>query len=281
MRNISIIMLLFWFGLGNAQAIRIYYSLDYKIRTSAPERKQVLDILTIKDGVSVFENWKSFQKDSMFISSRELLGVEDNESFTRSMFNKMENYKIVKSNPSEALIYKEHINGIETYTYKESPKMEWKFYTDTMKIEGYECKKATTSFGARDWVAWFSEEIPIADGPYKFRNLPGLILKIYDTQQEYVWTMVGIKHHHKLMLYPNNMMEVQEFAGINITKEQYKRIREQLIKSPMKNMRNHFVVNEDGGSSKEEVEALLRQLADTEKKIIAWLSEHNNEIERQ
>jgi hypothetical protein len=40
-----------------------------------------------------------------------------------------------------------------------------------------ECKKATTNFRGRYWEAWYTEEIPIGQGPWKLCGLPGMILK--------------------------------------------------------------------------------------------------------
>ena len=60
-------------------------------------------------------------------------------------------------------------------------------------ILGYPCHKATTHFRGRDYVAWYTEEIPYPYGPYKFGGLPGLITCIYDTQREHIYTLVGFE----------------------------------------------------------------------------------------
>ncbi|MGC3977437.1 MAG: GLPGLI family protein [Paludibacteraceae bacterium] len=41
--------------------------------------------------------------------------------------------------------------------------------------------------------AWFTPEIPIKEGPYKFSSLPGLILKISDDKNHYIFTCTGIR----------------------------------------------------------------------------------------
>lgn len=60
-------------------------------------------------------------------------------------------------------------------------------------ILGYQCKKANTSFAGRNYTAWFTTEIPISEGPYKFRGLPGLILKISDSEKQHVFTIIAIE----------------------------------------------------------------------------------------
>jgi len=42
-------------------------------------------------------------------------------------------------------------------------------------ICNYKCKKALASDGA---LAWYTEEIPVSDGPDTYSGLPGLILKV-------------------------------------------------------------------------------------------------------
>ena len=55
---------------------------------------------------------------------------------------------------------------------------EWTMYEDsTITVLGMECKKATTNFRGRYWEVWYTEEIPISQGPWKLCGLPGMILK--------------------------------------------------------------------------------------------------------
>lgn len=41
----------------------------------------------------------------------------------------------------------------------------------------YECLLAESDYHGRRWKAWFTPEIPMQYGPWKFHGLPGLILK--------------------------------------------------------------------------------------------------------
>lgn len=56
--------------------------------------------------------------------------------------------------------------------------LQWNIIPDsTNTVLGYECLKAETDYHGRHWTAWFSPEIPVADGPWKLHGLPGLIMK--------------------------------------------------------------------------------------------------------
>lgn len=65
------------------------------------------------------------------------------------------------------------------------PKLKWSLQQEETKIIGkFICQKATTSFRGRDYEAWYTLEIPISNGPWKFQGLPGLILEIYTTDKD-------------------------------------------------------------------------------------------------
>lgn len=68
----------------------------------------------------------------------------------------------------------------------------WQIEKGHKKILNYNCTKAITNFRGRNYEAWFSEEIPIPNGPWKFCGLPGLILEIYDTERIYNFELTGI-----------------------------------------------------------------------------------------
>jgi len=80
------------------------------------------------------------------------------------------------------------------YTYEESnPLFKWKMSAEKMQVAGYSCQKATTHFAGRDYVAWFTFEIPYRDGPYKFSGLPGFIVQIADTESNFLFKLTSFK----------------------------------------------------------------------------------------
>jgi GLPGLI family protein len=81
------------------------------------------------------------------------------------------------------------------FRYKENYPIEfsWQLHNEKKKILNYNCQKATCSFRGRNYIAWFTPEIPLKEGPYKFGGLPGLILQISDEKNEYIFTCIGIR----------------------------------------------------------------------------------------
>jgi len=80
--------------------------------------------------------------------------------------------------------------GVAIYRYEEPiEKFNWKITQQIDTIAGYECQSATCTFRGREYTAWFTKEVPVNAGPYKFRGLPGLIVKLYDKMGDYCWTL--------------------------------------------------------------------------------------------
>lgn len=56
--------------------------------------------------------------------------------------------------------------------------MKWDVDADSVKtVLGYESVFAETDYHGRHWKVWFTPEIPVSEGPWKLRGLPGLILQ--------------------------------------------------------------------------------------------------------
>lgn len=93
-----------------------------------------------------------------------------------------------------------------TNSYKVIEEMDfgWKIDNSAKKsILGYSCTKATCSYAGRNYEAWFTTEIPISDGPYKFSGLPGLIVKIADDKEEHTFELQEVKNvKSKAMYFP-------------------------------------------------------------------------------
>lgn len=49
-------------------------------------------------------------------------------------------------------------------------------FSEYKSIFDYKCQKAIINYGERIFEVWFTEEIPLSDGPWKLKGLPGLIL---------------------------------------------------------------------------------------------------------
>jgi len=81
------------------------------------------------------------------------------------------------------------------------PDFIWKIDNSKIKkILGYDCIKASTNFRGTDIVAYFTTEIPYPYGPFKFKDLPGLILEVYNINENdnFHWSAIRIKYPYEV-----------------------------------------------------------------------------------
>lgn len=73
--------------------------------------------------------------------------------------------------------------------------LNWTLVPDSTKeILGYACNMAKTQFAGREYVAWYTVDIPLPYGPYKFYGLPGLVVEIEDLTKLYIWELKGMQN---------------------------------------------------------------------------------------
>lgn len=94
-------------------------------------------------------------------------------------------------------------NYDESIEYKDPiPDFDWMLHDDTLTVcEKYGCMKATTRFRGREWSVWYTTEIPLNAGPWKFCGLPGLILRVEDESGDYRWDCVGLGSAPEELIY--------------------------------------------------------------------------------
>ena len=77
---------------------------------------------------------------------------------------------------------------VEPYTVQ-----DWLLTNDTATVSGLFCYKATTTFRGRNFEAWFTKTIAIPNGPWKFSGLPGLIVKVYDSKNQFTFELIEVE----------------------------------------------------------------------------------------
>lgn len=99
---------------------------------------------------------------------------------------------------NEKLIHYDKWGGELGYYTESLDELSWEIIEDsTTTILGYECIMAVADYHGREWSAWFSPEVPIPFGPWKFHGLPGLILKA--ETNGFVFEATGIENTDRTM----------------------------------------------------------------------------------
>lgn len=175
---------------------------DYKIvrNVKKPEKtKTGLALLQIGKRYNKFVDYNQIGTDSILESFSHLPTIKTNE-FNQIMsqsFKSAFKYQLILKKENDELTFVDRISPND-FLYKETlPKLDWKLLNDTKQILNYTAKKAIVKYGGRNWTAWYTEDIPLQYGPYKFGGLPGLILEIYDDKEHYHFTANSINQNPK------------------------------------------------------------------------------------
>lgn len=107
------------------------------------------------------------------------------------------------------------VNGVEKYCYEEEiPQINWELTDSTKNVIGYECQMATGYLHGRKWEVWFTTDVPVMNGPWKFGGLPGLILEATDDSKLYNFKATGIQQTERTMI---PMYSVEDYETVSRT----------------------------------------------------------------
>ena len=115
------------------------------------------------------------------------------------------------------------------------------------QIGKYKTQKATAEFGGRSWIAWFSQELPFQDGPYKFYGLPGLIVHVEDNTGSHIMALAGNKTLTQAKISEaNTEIPILMEKEIPVSEAQFTKVYRDHVKDPAKNMRQ--MMNNSGSN---------------------------------
>ena len=193
--------------------------------------KEIMNLDITKDG-SQFYSALLLSRDSLFHAEFEKGRATNSMTIDMRKVKKSKvNFRVSKIYPSYESTFHTILNA-ENVALKEVSKMNWEILPEISVIKGFKVQKATTNFGGRKWIAWFTNEVQIQDGPYKFCNLPGLILNVEDEKSDHVFKFIG---NHKII-------ETKELSDIKrtqifVTKEKFNQLWNEYKNDPAKNIK--------------------------------------------
>jgi GLPGLI family protein len=196
---------------ANAQEIldTAYIEFSYKFTQmidTISEKKSTRDSdmrLLVGNKYSKFYSHNLFMADSVFKSMTEAeqraMLQYDFTSFVKK-YSSTEGYKVYINNLEKQIIVTDIVR--QNIVYREPlSKQNWNILDEKKELLGYKCQKATCRFRGRNYVAWFTRDIPIDKGPWKFNGLPGLIVKVYDTQEHFDFELVEVNKTKRKITY--------------------------------------------------------------------------------
>lgn len=127
------------------------------------------------------------------------------DSLSRVNADENEMYRLVNNYPSPGLHYCIYENCtssgkrivtdqmIQDFYYEEEIEYpQWTIERQDSVLLGYKCTAATCEYRGRRWTAFYTSELPVSEGPWKLKGLPGLVLYAVDSSGVFSFKAISI-----------------------------------------------------------------------------------------
>lgn len=272
----------------SAQNNRVIY--EYRFApdsTKTDSLKTEWMYLDINKKGSKYYSKSAFESDSIVNESikKQMASGMKSISVSRQSIGGEINYEVEKTYPDYKTFLVSNI-GNDTYKIAEDRKPNWKISTEKKQLGTFNVQKATTDFAGRSWTAWFTTEVPIQDGPYKFSGLPGLIVQMEDQTGTHKMELKGLKKIAETKTEELNTqgkdIPLLRKKPLEVNRSQYVKQLKQYQNDPVQGMReilnrpNSKVSINVNGKEISDPKEVLREL---EKNAKEKLQRNNNTIE--
>lgn len=175
--------------------LKVAYSYTY-VRDTIKTRQKYQDVHTLLIGSKTSKYFSQGYEDyNIYIKNLSKKGINGipNPKIDITSYEVYKNYPVGKTTITDLGT---PLRG--NYMYEdETGRIAWKITGEKTTILSYPCQRATAQFRGRTYEAWFTTQIPISNGPWKFSGLPGLIMKISDSQGYFAFECIGLEQLKK------------------------------------------------------------------------------------
>ncbi|KQC33915.1 hypothetical protein AAU57_11670 [Nonlabens sp. YIK11] len=165
----------------------IAYLHSYKLTDASESYRQVNMNLQIFGNESSFQSYNQRVLDTL-IRDKQAVDADISRLTTDLKYHIYINGK--------SAVFTDRFTSAE-YQYVEKLDYEWELLDGQKIIKGFKCYKARIFYDGREWVAWYTPEIPLNAGPYKFKGLPGLIMRVADKDELFIYEYAASKMRNK------------------------------------------------------------------------------------
>ncbi|MDQ0593303.1 GLPGLI family protein [Chryseobacterium ginsenosidimutans] len=175
--------------------------------TNINTKKEELTGLWIGKNSSLFKSDQKAKYDSL-----------TKESTKKSMLNPINGKIIIDFSKIPRAFFKPEVykegNSVKifdkimgtNYEYESDQKINWTLVDETKIISTYKFRKAIGKYRNKNITAWYTEEVPISEGPYTFKGLPGLVVEAYDDKDFFHFTLIKLKNQSELIAPIRNII---------------------------------------------------------------------------
>ncbi|MFD2564565.1 GLPGLI family protein [Aquimarina rubra] len=158
------------------------YSALYEYKDSFDTNLE--SVLIVKGDESVFKILDEREAGVKYDENGEFLHIVTNDAISTIMY----------SNPTDCYVRIPwpELSGGATYKYDQNL-MNWELTGNSKKIKNYNCQEALLNFHGREYLVWFTPEIPISKGPFNLDGLPGLIVEVQEKKGNFSLNLISLK----------------------------------------------------------------------------------------
>ena len=222
MKKLPFIILILSSIFYKSQTNRFFYELKSRVDSTQEYRNNIM-VLDVNPNSIKFYDKDLLDSDSINVNSMIGTSSKTNTSTDQLIVRKPNSFKNTQ-----------YRDFFDYFVIQSNDEMEWKLFKDTQDYDGYTLQKATSNFGGRNWTAWFSNEIAISEGPYKFRGLPGLIFLLTDSTHDFVYKLIKNKKLDKTYDTTNFLERHYGVEPIKISDVKFNKYLIDVYKNPMR-----------------------------------------------
>ena len=203
---------------------------EYDVKSDNGNIDRGTTMLQIADAFAVFTDYSAFQLDSAIQQpgTSEAQRKELEEQVVRN--DHFFDQTVYQNDPSNRLTVHSVITP-NRYTYEEKINpIAWTLVDEEKEVCGYHCKKATGTYGGREWIAWYAPEVAIPFGPWKIVGLPGLVMAAEDAEGVHRFTTIQFRAASGSVVTPELPDEIKT------TREKFISAKNRFEQNPMANL---------------------------------------------
>ena len=206
---------------GPQNSIQCGYHFSINDENGKPQSKYLNMRLDYVDGVSLFYDLFSYERDSLktlaFDANGKISNPEEYDKIMSLPRPRLNDYTILNFKSAEVTqIYQ--LGTVSVRGLSEMTVPDWTLSDEVRSVEGYTCKKATADYLGRSWTVWYTEEIPLPIGPWMLWGTPGLIVSAQDADGCFDFQLVwadALDYDQRLALvdasYPGKSYQKRSF----------------------------------------------------------------------
>lgn len=132
------------------------------------------------------------------------------------------NQDLIVCKRSDVVNFLSNEDGLKIKTPPQSL-INWKVEGKSKKESSFDLLSAESEYDGVIWKGWYIKDMQIPDGPFVFKNLPGLLYSVSDEKNELIFELQSIKKVDNNLYDINNkdikLVEVEKFKEYKTTQK--------------------------------------------------------------